>query len=89
MNKTIVTNKGVNFRVCIYRSHYKRGNMSRRRKTLNSVKLPLKIDLVSYPTRAEGLVNMYKRKIKKMLDHVDNWPNIVHRAEYKFVFYGN
>ena len=31
------------------------GNLSRRRKT---VKLRLKTDLVSYPTRAEGLVNM-------------------------------
>ena len=35
------------------------GNQSRRRKTLNSkpVKLRLKIDIVSYPARAEGLVN--------------------------------
>ena len=35
------------------------GNLFRRRKTLNSNQLNLKIDLVSYPAWAEGLVNKY------------------------------
>ena len=35
------------------------GNQSRKMKTLNSNLLLLKIDLVSHPTHAEGLVNTY------------------------------